>query len=76
MVESEETIVRFLRELKKHPYVATDDGVRSAIVKAVGSFDSAEKVIEEIEGFPELMESTEIREIVERAKRLKTEEES
>ncbi|MCK4825831.1 hypothetical protein KA005_59330, partial [bacterium] len=76
MVESEETIVRSLRELKKYPFIVTDDGVRSAIVKAVDSFDSKEKVIEEIEGFPELMESTEIREMVERAKRPKAEEES
>ena len=76
MVESEETIVRFLKELKKYPCVATDDGVRSAIVKAVDSLDSRSKAIRQIEGFPELMESTEIREMVERAKRLKAEEES
>ena len=67
--ESPEVILRLLEHLKKYPFIATDDRVRKDIVKTVGSFDSKEKVIKEIEGFPELMESDEIREMVERAKK-------
>ena len=67
--ENPEAILRLLETLKELPFIATDDGVRKAIVKTVGSLDSKEKVIKEIEGFPELMESDEIREMVERAKK-------